>query len=140
MRVLNCVQLRQPLVQPKDVVGHDTLIACSATIIVFQDIKPVEKRFALPSPFNRVHATSLSCSKPIAWKQLKLRQPDTRFNASHPCIVVPGSPTGGGTNTKRRVWTLVNVQEADVSRKHIDCREFPSESKCTIAISADSED
>jgi len=27
-----------------------------------------------------------------------------------------------------------------VSRKHIDCREFPSESKCTIAISADSED
>ena len=55
MRVLNCVQLRQPLVQPKDVVGHDTLIACSATIIVFQDIKPVEKRFALPSPFNRVH-------------------------------------------------------------------------------------
>jgi predicted small metal-binding protein len=27
-----------------------------------------------------------------------------------------------------------------VARKFIDCREFPSESKCTIAISADSED
>lgn len=26
-----------------------------------------------------------------------------------------------------------------MSRKYIDCREFPSESKCTIAISADSE-
>ena len=24
-------------------------------------------------------------------------------------------------------------------RKYIDCREFPSESKCTIAISSDSE-
>lgn len=27
-----------------------------------------------------------------------------------------------------------------MARKHIDCREFPSESRCTIAISADSED
>jgi predicted small metal-binding protein len=27
-----------------------------------------------------------------------------------------------------------------MSRKFIDCREFPSESNCTIAISADSED
>ena len=27
-----------------------------------------------------------------------------------------------------------------MSRKFIDCREFPSESKCTVAISADSED
>ena len=27
-----------------------------------------------------------------------------------------------------------------MSRKHIDCREFPSESNCTVAISADSED
>ena len=26
-----------------------------------------------------------------------------------------------------------------MSRKYIDCREFPSESNCTIAISADSE-
>ncbi len=27
-----------------------------------------------------------------------------------------------------------------MSRKYIDCREFPSESNCSIAISADSED
>jgi predicted small metal-binding protein len=27
-----------------------------------------------------------------------------------------------------------------MSRKYIDCREFPSESGCTVAISADSED
>ena len=33
-----------------------------------------------------------------------------------------------------------HVREADMSRKYIDCREFPSESNCTVAISADSED
>ncbi len=27
-----------------------------------------------------------------------------------------------------------------MSRKYIDCRDFPSKSNCTIAISADSED
>ena len=27
-----------------------------------------------------------------------------------------------------------------MSRKFIDCREYPSESNCTVAISADSED
>jgi predicted small metal-binding protein len=27
-----------------------------------------------------------------------------------------------------------------MSRRYIDCREFPSESGCTVAISADSED
>jgi predicted small metal-binding protein len=27
-----------------------------------------------------------------------------------------------------------------MSRKYIDCREFPSESNCTVAISADNED
>lgn len=26
-----------------------------------------------------------------------------------------------------------------MARKYIDCRQFPSESKCTVAISADSE-
>ena len=30
-------------------------------------------------------------------------------------------------------------QEIIVGRKYIDCREFPSEMNCTIAISADSE-
>jgi predicted small metal-binding protein len=29
--------------------------------------------------------------------------------------------------------------EAIMARKFIDCREYPSETKCTIAISADSE-
>jgi predicted small metal-binding protein len=33
-----------------------------------------------------------------------------------------------------------NVREAQMSRKTIDCRDFPSESGCTIAISADSAD
>jgi predicted small metal-binding protein len=32
------------------------------------------------------------------------------------------------------------AKEAYMSRKYIDCRQFPSESGCTIAISADSED
>jgi len=27
-----------------------------------------------------------------------------------------------------------------MSRKYIDCREFPSESQCTVAISADTEE
>lgn len=27
-----------------------------------------------------------------------------------------------------------------MARKHIDCREFPSEMKCTVALIADSED
>ena len=27
-----------------------------------------------------------------------------------------------------------------MDRKYIDCREYPSESRCTIAISADTED
>lgn len=27
-----------------------------------------------------------------------------------------------------------------MNRKHIDCREFPSETKCSVAISADRED
>ena len=27
-----------------------------------------------------------------------------------------------------------------MSRKYIDCREYPSEAQCTVAISADSED
>ena len=33
-----------------------------------------------------------------------------------------------------------HFEEAVMSRKYIDCREYPSESNCTVAISADSED
>jgi predicted small metal-binding protein len=32
------------------------------------------------------------------------------------------------------------VKEAAMARKFIDCREYPSEMNCTIAISADDED
>jgi len=38
------------------------------------------------------------------------------------------------------VRRLGTIREAAMSRKYIDCREFPSETNCTIAISADSED
>jgi predicted small metal-binding protein len=31
-------------------------------------------------------------------------------------------------------------KEADMDRKYIDCRDYPSESGCSVAISADSED
>jgi predicted small metal-binding protein len=30
-------------------------------------------------------------------------------------------------------------EESSMARKYIDCRDVPSESKCTVAISADSE-
>ena len=33
-----------------------------------------------------------------------------------------------------------STKEVIVARKYIDCREFPSEMNCTIAISADSEE
>jgi predicted small metal-binding protein len=33
----------------------------------------------------------------------------------------------------------VEAKESIVARKYIDCREFPSESNCTIAIVADTE-
>ena len=50
----------------------------------------------------------------------------------------PGSCTSGAraysTNT-----VISKSQEAAMARKYIDCREFPSESKCTVAISAASE-
>jgi predicted small metal-binding protein len=29
--------------------------------------------------------------------------------------------------------------EVKMARKYVDCREFPSESKCTVTIAADSE-
>ena len=31
-------------------------------------------------------------------------------------------------------------KEADMDRKYIDCRDYPSESGCSVAISADSAD
>jgi predicted small metal-binding protein len=32
------------------------------------------------------------------------------------------------------------VKESTMTRKFIDCREFPSDTNCSVAISADSED
>ena len=34
---------------------------------------------------------------------------------------------------------LLYFQEVAMARKYVDCREMPSQSKCTVAISADSE-
>ena len=34
---------------------------------------------------------------------------------------------------------LLAVQEVTMARKYVDCRDMPSQSKCTVAISADSE-
>ena len=34
---------------------------------------------------------------------------------------------------------IPNDQEASMPRRYVDCRDYPSESKCTVAISADSE-
>ena len=34
---------------------------------------------------------------------------------------------------------LESKEAAAMARKYVDCREFPSESKCTVAISADTE-
>jgi predicted small metal-binding protein len=35
---------------------------------------------------------------------------------------------------------IVPIKEVAMSRKYIDCREFPSETNCTVALSADSTD
>jgi predicted small metal-binding protein len=34
---------------------------------------------------------------------------------------------------------ILEAKEKAMARKYIDCREMPSDSKCTVAISADSE-
>jgi predicted small metal-binding protein len=33
----------------------------------------------------------------------------------------------------------MKLREAEMARWHIDCRDYPSEMNCTVAISADSE-
>jgi predicted small metal-binding protein len=40
----------------------------------------------------------------------------------------------------RLVWMFRRLfKETAMTRKYIDCREFPSEMNCTVALSADSE-
>ena len=34
----------------------------------------------------------------------------------------------------------MSIKETAMTRHYIDCREFPSEMNCTVALSADSED
>ena len=34
---------------------------------------------------------------------------------------------------------ILEAREEAMARKYIDCREMPSDSKCTVAISADNE-
>jgi predicted small metal-binding protein len=41
--------------------------------------------------------------------------------------------------TRRPATCDANHAETNVMRKYIDCREFPSDMKCTVALSADSE-
>jgi predicted small metal-binding protein len=38
----------------------------------------------------------------------------------------------------RQIFSGFN-QEANMARKYIDCREFPSETNCTVALSADND-
>lgn len=38
-----------------------------------------------------------------------------------------------------QVQACLRMKENIMSRKYIDCREFPSETKCSVALSADSE-
>jgi len=52
------IQLSQTLFKSEDVLRNPTLIACATATLRFQDIKPIKKRFALPSPFDHVHAGS----------------------------------------------------------------------------------
>lgn len=42
--------------------------------------------------------------------------------------------------THKPTTLIHSLKEVIVARKYVDCREFPSEMNCTIAISADSEE
>lgn len=38
-----------------------------------------------------------------------------------------------------RGYPIATTKEPEMSRKYIDCREYPSEMNCSVAISADSD-
>jgi predicted small metal-binding protein len=64
------------------------------------------------------------------------RTPETPGTAClHPLLSRFRDPTGG-------YWCEAQPysREDTMERKYIDCREFPSEKNCTVAISADTED
>lgn len=45
----------------------------------------------------------------------------------------------GPASGSKHSGALYEAKEVIMARKYIDCREFPSEMNCTLAISADSE-
>jgi predicted small metal-binding protein len=51
---------------------------------------------------------------------------------------MPGAADATAPGFTELLTTLIN-EEPIMARKYIDCREFPSESKCTVTIAADSE-
>ncbi|MEB0063464.1 DUF1059 domain-containing protein, partial [Pseudomonas sp. RTC3] len=48
-------------------------------------------------------------------------------------------PRNVSSGRSRRLLGLPSYEENIMARKYIDCREFPSEINCSIALSADSE-
>jgi predicted small metal-binding protein len=63
------------------------------------------------------------------------------LRVAHPACTIPdddpGRPDGGrATGLPRSPLG----EEINMARKYIDCRLFPSDTKCSVAISADTED
>lgn len=64
-------------------------------------------------------------------------------------VYLVGSPGSQGCRVRHEVGALPKVafcfytfqfqMETAMTRKYIDCREFPSEMNCTVALSADSD-
>ena len=55
------------------------------------------------------------------------------------CAIVFDVSGAVSSGRSRRLQGLPSYEENIMARKYIDCREFPSESKCSVALSADSE-
>jgi predicted small metal-binding protein len=53
--------------------------------------------------------------------------------------LVPTLPADYTNDACCTLAACIAEQEAIMTRKYIDCREFPSESHCTVAIAADSD-
>lgn len=59
------------------------------------------------------------------------------LDATRSCIAcIPRNVSSGRS---RRLPGLPSYEENIMARKYIDCREFPSEINCSVALSADSE-
>ena len=53
-----------------------------------------------------------------------------RFELRQAAIIVSGISSG-------RANGILAIREADMGRMFVDCRDYPSEMNCTVAISAD---